>query len=275
MEDHRETYEPEKTLAGFLKGIFSEDRVAETVLRCGFTEEDLKVRQIKAVLPPETGTVQISVPEGKSAPKKYTPQVADVKLDRLSLPEWKSAPKEYTPRIADVKLDLLSLLEGKSAPKEYTLHIADVKLDRLSLLEGKSAPKEYTLRIANVKLDRLSLPEGKSAPHDYTLRISDVKFGCSPLPEGKSAPSDYTLQVSDVVMMWIELPAVEDGSHIGPLLAPKLQGICGIKVAEPFADDFPVFLPPKQTAIEAPLELVQACLNTVDDLINQMLCDRW
>ena len=275
MEDHRETYEPEKTLAGFLKGIFSEDRVAETVLRCGFTEEDLKVRQIKAVLPPETGTVQISVPEGKSAPKKYTPQVADVKLDRLSLPEWKSAPKEYTPRIADVKLDLLSLLEGKSALKEYTLHIADVKLDRLSLLEGKSAPKEYTLRIANVKLDRLSLPEGKSAPHDYTLRISDVKFGCSPLPEGKSAPSDYTLQVSDVVMMWIELPAVEDGSHIGPLLAPKLQGICGIKVAEPFADDFPVFLPPKQTAIEAPLELVQACLNTVDDLINQMLCDRW
>ena len=275
MEDHRETYEPEKTLAGFLKGIFSEDRVAETVLRCGFTEEDLKVRQIKAVLPPETGTVQISVPEGKSAPKKYTPQVVNVKLDRLSLPEGKSAPKEYTPRIADVKLDRPSLLEGKSAPKEYTLHIADVKLDRLSLLEGKSAPKEYTLRIANVKLDRLSLPEGKSAPHDYTLRISDVKFGCSPLPEGKSAPSDYTLQVSDVVMMWIELPAVEDGSHIGPLLAPKLQGICGIKVAEPFADDFPVFLPPKQTAIEAPLELVQACLNTVDDLINQMLCDRW
>ena len=275
MEDHRETYEPEKTLAGFLKGIFSEDRVAETVLRCGFTEEDLKVRQIKAVLPPETGTVQISVPEGKSAPKKYTPQVVNVKLDHLSLPEGKSAPKEYTPRIADVKLDRPSLLEGKSAPKEYTLHIADVKLDRLSLLEGKSAPKEYTLRIANVKLDRLSLPEGKSAPHDYTLRISDVKFGCSPLPEGKSAPSDYTLQVSDVVMMWIELPAVEDGSHIGPLLAPKLQGICGIKVAEPFADDFPVFLPPKQTAIEAPLELVQACLNTVDDLINQMLCDRW
>ena len=227
MEDHRETYEPEKTLAGFLKGIFSEDRVAETVLRCGFTEEDLKVRQIKAVLPPETGTVQISVPEGKSAPKKYTPQVVNVKLDHLSLPEGKGAPKEYIPRIA------------------------------------------------NVKLDRLSLPEGKSAPHDYTLRISDVKFGCSPLPEGKSAPSDYTLQVSDVVMMWIELPAVEDGSHIGPLLAPKLQGICGIKVAEPFADDFPVFLPPKQTAIEAPLELVQACLNTVDDLINQMLCDRW
>lgn len=179
MEDYRETYEPEKTLAGFLKGIFSEDRVAEAVLRCGFTEEELKIRRIKTVLPPETGTVQISVPEGKSAPR------------------------------------------------------------------------------------------------DYTLHIVDVKLGCPPLPEGKSAPSDYTLQGTGVVMMWIELPAVEDGSHIGSLLAPKLRGIYDITVAKPFADDFPVFLPPKQTAIEAPVELVQACLNTVDDLIDQMLCDRW
>ena len=151
MEDHRETYEPEKTLAGFLKGIFSEDRVAETVLRCGFTEEDLKVRQIKAVLPPETGTVQISVPEGKSAPKKYTPQVVNVKLDHLSLPEGKGAPKEYIPRIANVKLDRLSLPEGKSAPKKYTPQVADVKLDRLSLPEWKSAPKEYKIGRASCR----------------------------------------------------------------------------------------------------------------------------
>jgi len=173
-----------------------------------------------------------------------------------------------------VKLDRLSLLEGKSAPKEYTPRIANVKLG-LSLPEGKSAPHDYTLRIADVKLGCPPLPEGKSAPRDYAPRIADVKLGCPPLPEGKSAPSDFTLQVAGVVMMWIELPAVEDGSHIGPLLAPKLQGICGITVAEPFAEDFPVFLPLKQTAIKAPVELVQACLNTVDDLIDQMLCDRW
>ena len=250
MEDHREAYEPEKTLAGYLKGTFSEDRMAKTVQRCGFTEEDLKV-QIKAVSAPKTGTVQISVPKGKSAPKKYTPKATDVKLDRPSLPEGKSGPSGYIPRIADVKLGCPPLPEGRCVPRDCTPRIADVKL---------GCPP---------------LPEGKSGPSGYIPHIAEVKLDCPPLSEGKCAPNDYTPRTADVMITRIELPAIEDGSHIGPLSVPELREIRGVTVAGPFAEEFPVFLPLKQTPIEAPVELVQACLDTVDDLIDQILCGRW
>lgn len=274
MEDHREAYEPEKTLAGYLKGTFSEDRVAKTVQRCGFTEEDLKV-QIKAVSAPKTGTVQISVPKGKSAPKKHTPKATDVKLDRPSLPEGKSGPSGYIPRIADVKLGCPPLPEGRCVPRDCTPRIADVKLDCPALPEGKIAPKKYTPCIADVKLGCPPLPEGKIGPSGYIPHIAEVKLDCPPLSEGKCAPNDYTPRTADVMITRIELPAIEDGSHIGPLSVPELREIRGVTVAGPFAEEFPVFLPLKQTPIEAPVELVQACLDTVDDLIDQILCGRW
>lgn len=76
-------------------------------------------------------------------------------------------------------------------------------------------------------------------------------------------------------MVCTELSAGKDGSHIGPLSAPKLRGIHGVTVAGPFEKKFPVLLPPEHTPVEALVEPLQACLDTVDNMIDRMLRKRW